>query len=160
MRESFFIGDSQKPAPASAPDAAPAPAPAPAPDAAPAVKQGQQKAMASAVKRPSTSRLSVPKLGESRELYSPNRGKRLAIRARKAGFGNAAERLYYDWASGAGGAAPSISTEAMRNRLLADQRQAAELSQMNQELIRRRMAKQLNKPEDINIPNLRGEKMI
>jgi hypothetical protein len=94
------------------------------------------------------------KLGETRSLYSPNRGKRLAIRARKAGFGNAAERLYYDWASGSDGDAPAVSNQAMRQKLFASQQEAAQMQQMNDEIMRRRMAKQYNELEDVKIPKL------
>jgi hypothetical protein len=62
------------------------------------------------------------KLGETRSLYSPNRGKRLAIRARK--------------------------------KLFASQQEAAQMQQMNDEIMRRRMAKQYNELEDVKIPKL------
>lgn len=102
--------------------------------------------------RNSSSRLGAEgKLGQTRTLYSPNRGKRLAIRARKAGFGNAAERLYYDWASGADGNAPTISNRAMRDQLASSKSQAMEMQQMNEAIIRDRMKRKYNLIEDVKI---------
>lgn len=88
--------------------------------------------------------------GSRRQVYSRNRGLRLAKQLRKQGFGKAAEAAALDYARSPEAMAPAVSTPAMRQQREIDSSRASEIREMNRgltQLLLARTRQQLRDPE-------------
>lgn len=113
------------------------------------LSKDRQKFFSKPVRRSNTKLGAEGKLGETKEVYSPRREMRRAMRVgdvlRKRGYGDVAKDLVRGSLGGA--VAPSIQSPQMREAMYQQNIEAQQLDKANQDYMRRIMAQKFNEDQ-------------